>query len=86
MTTPKRCLTNNKGKDEKHQCGSSAMTASLPIGIALGGGMGTALGAVFDNIGVGVAIGTTLGVSLECAGVGACAKQPKQKSGEEIES
>ncbi len=52
-----------KDSEKKRDQGSIYVGA----GVALGAGIGTAIGAALDNIGVGIAIGTGVGIAIGAA-------------------
>jgi hypothetical protein len=55
--TDKEEITNDNRKTRKY----------LPIGLALGAGVGVALGSAFDSIGMGIALGVGCGIAIGAA-------------------
>jgi hypothetical protein len=55
-------------------------SSSFGAGIAIGAGMGVALGVAMDNIGVGIALGVGIGVAI-----GAAMDQARRRAGSEPE-
>jgi len=51
-------------QQEPRERGEKPVTSFLPLGIAFGAGIGTALGAAYGNVGIGVAMGAGVGVAI----------------------